>query len=69
MNNVIKFQKPKPEKTPKNGSPRSGPQKPRPPVFSRSLAIIIILALLAAAWAYFQFVEPQLGGSMPGASL
>ncbi|MBT9370098.1 hypothetical protein [Rhizobium sp. CSW-27] len=64
MSNVIKFQKPKPEKAPK-----SGPPKWRPPRIGRPLAIVIILALFAAAWAYFQFVEPQLGGSIPGASL
>lgn len=69
MSNVIKFEKPKPEKTPKNGAPKSGPPKWRPPRIGRLLAIAIILALFAAAWAYFQFVEPQLGGSIPGASL
>lgn len=69
MNNVIKFEKPKPEKTPKKGSQAPGSGKPRPPRIGKGLALVLILALLAAAWAYFQFVQPQIGSSIPGASL
>lgn len=46
MNNVIKFQKPKPVKPPRQ----------TPPWLRKALTSGVIILGLVAAWAYFQFV-------------
>ncbi len=46
MNNVIKFNKPKPVKPPRQTSP----------AVKKALIIIGVMAAFVAAWAYFQFV-------------
>lgn len=46
MSNVIKFNKPKPVKPPRQTSP----------AVKKALIILGVVAAFAAAWAYFQFV-------------
>ncbi len=53
MNNVIKFQKPKPVKPPRQ----------TPPWARRLIILVVVIAMFAAAWAYFQFAQQS---SVPG---
>ncbi|SIQ75720.1 hypothetical protein SAMN05880590_10729 [Rhizobium sp. RU35A] len=51
MNNVIKFQRPKPQKPPRQV----------PPGLRKALVAAAILIGLVLVWAYFQFIAPSSG--------
>lgn len=50
-NNVLKFERRKPQQENKNT-----PKAPRP---KKGLIWITVLALIALVWAYYQFIAPQ----------
>ncbi|WP_170975704.1 hypothetical protein [Rhizobium sp. FY34] len=52
MNNVIKFQKPKPVQPPRQ----------TPPWQKKALTLVVVIAAFVAAWAYFYLTQQPIAG-------